>query len=58
VKEAEGDKGEKSESKSGETGGEGEAWIGESGGNGEDRGDTGSYLEGEGNLSSGIGEEM
>jgi len=28
------------------------------GGKGEDRGDTGSYLEGEGNLSSDMGEEM
>jgi len=52
VEEGEGDKGEKSENKRGETGGKGEAWIGESGGKGEDRRDTGSYLEGEGNLSS------
>jgi len=51
VEEDEGDRREKLRSNRPETG-EGESWIGESGGKGENIGDTGSYLEGEGNLSS------
>jgi len=37
--------------------GEGESWIGE-GDMEENRGDTKSYLEGKGNLSSDMGEEI
>jgi len=37
---------------------ESESWIGEGGNMGEDMGDTGSYFEGEGNLSFDMGDEI
>jgi len=48
----------KSRNKRSVTTDKGELWIGEEGVVGESMGDTGSYLEEEGNLSSDIGEEI